>query len=71
VPPPKSSPTNQGQSGMRHARATSRSDRWIVGVCLVASAVMVLTGAPSDEVAEHSDGEPRPASVEPAARAAR
>jgi hypothetical protein len=56
---------------MSHGRATSRSDRWIVGVGLVASAVMVLTGAPSDEVAEHSDGEPRTASVEPAARAAR
>lgn len=56
---------------MRQRRTTSRSDRWIVGVGLVASAVMVLTGAPSDEVVERSDGEPRPMSVDPAARAAR
>lgn len=42
---------------MRRGRATSRSDRWIVGVSLVTSAVMMLTGDPSAEAAEHSDGE--------------
>ena len=42
-----------------------------MSVCLVTYAVMVLTGAPSDEVAEHSHGEPPRASLQPAAGEAR
>jgi hypothetical protein len=48
-----------------------RSDRWIVSVCLVASAVMVLAGSPSTDVAEHTDDGPSRPGVESAARSVR